>query len=334
MKNPAQWDKAELHKHLQQALDLELWTIVLYLTALYSIKDLTKLKHHDYPDAAKLIFSIAVQEMLHVELVCNLSNALGYSPRFTVPKYDGSKGMPFIHPPAHVLPDEIKGYQARPQILGKEVLKLLCAIELPHPKEEIVWEHKSRYGSIAEVYEALKQGVEAHWATHYVGDAKNTKQKSIFGEYHNKEGRRHGFSIVINSLPSALEALEAIVEQGEGASAKKVPATYRPPAPKEGEEFDTSWYKGHLSHYQKFRILLHSHHKLPTVYELTQSPEGEAANAAMMKVFNHFWQELEKNFNSDGETMTGAFWSEMSLLAVALARVWEAGMCPDFSVSA
>ncbi|MBC8045416.1 MAG: hypothetical protein H7Y00_01330, partial [Fimbriimonadaceae bacterium] len=78
MKNPALWTKAELYAHLQHAIDIEFWTIPLYLTALYSIKGLKELKQKDYPDAAKLIQSVVIQGMLHLELVCNISNALGY----------------------------------------------------------------------------------------------------------------------------------------------------------------------------------------------------------------------------------------------------------------
>src|SRR5437764_1312993 len=107
MKHPLRWDKSDLHHHLQHALDLELWTIPLYLTALFSIKDLKKLKHHEYPEAAKLILSVVIQEMLHTELVCNIYNALGFSPRFSPPNYDEQKGIPFIHPTVDCLPAEL-----------------------------------------------------------------------------------------------------------------------------------------------------------------------------------------------------------------------------------
>src|SRR6478736_301755 len=108
MKNPSNWDRSDLNRHLQHALNLELWTIPLYLTALYSIKDLPKTKHAEFPKAAKLIFSVVIQEMLHAEILTNLSHALGYSPKFRFPAYDESKGIPFIHPPGHSLPDDLK----------------------------------------------------------------------------------------------------------------------------------------------------------------------------------------------------------------------------------
>ncbi|MEO8086686.1 MAG: ferritin-like domain-containing protein [Bacteroidota bacterium] len=79
MKNPVNWTKKELYEHLQHAVDVEFWTIPLYLTALYSIKGLKTQRKENYPDAAKLIQSVVIQEMLHLEIVANICNALGYS---------------------------------------------------------------------------------------------------------------------------------------------------------------------------------------------------------------------------------------------------------------
>src|SRR5678816_3848708 len=142
MKDPLYWEKSDLHHHLQHALDLELWTIPLYLTALYSIKDLHRKPHSEYPDAAKLIFSVVIQEMLHLELVCNISNALGFSPSFYPPCYDEKKGIPFIHPTKDCLPPALTGYEVIPQALNQHSLRLFCAIELPHPAKETVWENE------------------------------------------------------------------------------------------------------------------------------------------------------------------------------------------------
>ncbi|MFI5187157.1 MAG: ferritin-like protein [Chitinophagales bacterium] len=331
MKNPAYWERSDLHRNMQHALDLELWTIPLYLTSLYSIKDLTKIKHQDFPEAAKLLFSVVIQEMLHVEIVCNLSNALGYTPKFKCPEYDVSKGIPFIHPPYDSLPDVLRGYQVKPQALNKESLKLFCAIELPHPKKAIVWENEGEYNSIAELYEAIKTGVASLWDGCYIGERKNTKQKNSFNEYHNQHGKKHGFSIIINSVETALQAIEAIVEQGEGADAKHVPVDFRPHVTREGKEFDTAWYKSNLSHYHKFRILLHSHHKLPPVYKEEINKKAETANSNMKNAFLNFWNTMEINFNQEGDEMPETFWKEMFALGNSLADVWLSGMCPDLN---
>jgi hypothetical protein len=333
MKNPANWDKADLHMHLQHALDLELWTIPLYLTALYSIKDLPQNKHDEFPEAAKLIFSVVIQEMLHVEIMSNLSNALGYSPKFKLPVYDETKGIPFIHPPHHLLPDDLKGYQVKPHALTKETLRLFCVIEMPHTRKEIVWEKASRYDSIAELYEALKCGIAALWNTYYVGDANNKKQKNNFKEYHNKHGKQHGFSIIINSVESAMGAIEAIVEQGEGADAKRVSADFRPHPITDEQVFEAAWFKGNLSHYQKFRILLHTHHKIPPLYKEEITENSAMAHQEMMDAYLNFWNEMEICFNTERNEMSAHFWGSMFALGNSIANAWRCGMCPNFNMA-
>jgi Ferritin-like len=330
LKNPANWDKSDLHRHLQHALDLEIWTIPLYLTALYSIKDLPQNKHEEFPEAAKLIFSVVIQEMLHVEIMANLSNALGYSPKFKHPVYDESKGIPFIHPLHHLLPEDLKGYEVRPQALNRDSLRLFCAIEMPHARKEIVWENESRYNCISELYTALKSGVSALWNDYYVGETNNTKQKNNFKEYHNRQGRQHGFSIAINSVETALAAIEAIIEQGEGADARHVSPDFRPHPITDEVVFGAAWFKGNLSHYQKFRILLHSHHKIPPVYSEDMTGDCEAAHHEMMDAYLKFWNEMEICFNTERNEMSAAFWSSMYGLGHSIAKAWQSGMCPRF----
>jgi hypothetical protein len=330
MKHPANWNRSDLHQHLQHALNLELWTIPLYLTALYSIKDLKKLNHQDYPEAAKLLLSVLIQEMLHMELVCNISNALGYPPRIPVPNYDEQKGIPFIHPSGDYLPADLRGYKVRPQALNEHSLRLFCAIELPHPKKETVWEKEKSYNSIADLYQALKTGIAALWDECWVGDQHNTKQKNSFYEYRFRSGMKHGFSQHVHSPETAFTAIDAIIEQGEGADSVHVPADFRPHHVEEGKEFETALYKGNLSHYQKFRILLHSHHRLPEVYEEYNKDKNSGVQQNLKKLFLDFLAETEVGFNSDVDDMPDLFWNKMFGLGAAISEVWEAGMCPEF----
>src|SRR5215203_2366112 len=142
--------------------------------------------------------------MLHLEIVCNICNAMGYAPSFHPPHYDETKKIPFIHPTKDVLPEHLHGYVCRPGALNEETLKLFCAIELPHERKKMEWNEYSGYHSIADMYEALKEGIAHLWKECFVGEESNKKQKSTFREYHNKEGRSHGFSQEITSLESVL----------------------------------------------------------------------------------------------------------------------------------
>jgi hypothetical protein len=90
-------------------------------------------------------------------------------------------------------------------------------------------------------------------------------------------------------------------------------------------------YKGHLSHYQKFRILLHSYHRLPDVYDEREDATDLTAQHEMENVFSDFLNELQVHFNGDGESFPDSFWLKMHAFGPAIAAVWESGRCPWFN---
>lgn len=334
MKDPALWTRRDLHQHLQHAVDVEFWTIPLYLTALCSIKGLRGQQPSAYPDAAKLVQSVAIQEMLHLELICNISNALGHTPRFPPPQYREAHRIPFIHPRQEALPRHLHGYTCELGALDESRLKLFCAIELPNAPRKIRWEEEHSYDSIAMMYAALVEGVALQWDASYVGAERNTRQKMSFKEYHPRSGRHHGFSQAVHSLDDALRAIDAIVEQGEGASSARVPVEFRPPSLEEGKEFDPGWFRGDLSHYHKFALLLHHRKKLPEVHVVDPSKGSAAAQAELKVRYRQFLTQLEASFRGEGPEMTPAFWDTMFGLTDGLIAVWESGACPDLDLEA
>ncbi|RYY85094.1 MAG: hypothetical protein EOO15_17875 [Chitinophagaceae bacterium] len=97
-------DKAALQAVLQACVNVELFTIPLYMTALYSIQGTHAInsKGNDFykgrlwpgagltaqPKTANerafnSVFSVFVAEMLHLQLASNMCNAAGYTPTFT-----------------------------------------------------------------------------------------------------------------------------------------------------------------------------------------------------------------------------------------------------------
>src|SRR5205823_12262134 len=67
-----------LEEALQHALELEFATIPLYLSAMWSIQNPPP---NPPPDSASgLIYGIALEEMLHLGLVCNMLTTLGATP--------------------------------------------------------------------------------------------------------------------------------------------------------------------------------------------------------------------------------------------------------------
>jgi hypothetical protein len=97
-------DKAALSLIVQTAVNVELFTIPLYMTSMYSIQGMHQVtgdndiyKGRFWPGGAptrkpetangkafNTIFSVFIEEMLHLQLVSNLANLLGITPQFTL----------------------------------------------------------------------------------------------------------------------------------------------------------------------------------------------------------------------------------------------------------
>ncbi|MEH2084276.1 MAG: ferritin-like domain-containing protein [Nostoc sp.] len=71
-------DRQKLKDLLQQAAQVELSTIPIYLYAMYSIKPGSPSSDSLYKDKAyNLLRSVAIKKMLHLSLVCNLIQSIG-----------------------------------------------------------------------------------------------------------------------------------------------------------------------------------------------------------------------------------------------------------------
>ncbi|MBC7727496.1 MAG: hypothetical protein H7242_07735, partial [Microbacteriaceae bacterium] len=148
-------DAALLKRHLQALVQVEFLTIPLYLTAVYSF---TEAALNYSPDggntnplyaAQQEVLSVAVQEMLHLQLASNMCNSFGVTPEIpvlnvspgqviTVPHLEPTPGTPFTTTIGN-LPD---------------VIGALIAIEKPatggfaQPNNQVI------YQSIADLYYA------------------------------------------------------------------------------------------------------------------------------------------------------------------------------------
>src|SRR5437870_3766490 len=69
----------ELRQHLQWSIELEHATLPPYLCALYSIQE-----GHN-AEAAEVVQSVFLEEMLHLTLAANILNAVGGSPQLDTP---------------------------------------------------------------------------------------------------------------------------------------------------------------------------------------------------------------------------------------------------------
>lgn len=196
------WTPARVREHLQNAVYLEMWTVPLYLTAAYSLDAPVSKKTHrpefapvpmkdGKPDfdnfgpkdfnqyAFNNILSVAIQEMLHVELAANLLNAVRPAEDSSPVTFTGAGRDPkpprsapqYDAPPACLAADRLpRGVRLRLGRFDENAARLFQWVEtdqkLP-PKPYDVEEWHKTYNSIGHFYTSLMYGVRACWADLY-----------------------------------------------------------------------------------------------------------------------------------------------------------------------
>ncbi len=192
----------DLREHLQGAMKLEHATVPTYLTALFSIKD----GHNQ--EAATIIRSVVMEEMLHMTLVGNVLNAIGGTP-----KIDDADFVPTF--PGY-LPYSDKSFQVGLLPFSPEALKLFMRIELPEPADDPAQEAFT-FHTIGELYRVLIEALKR------LEEQANAKKETIFtGRPERQIGPKHyyygggGRVMTVTDLPSAVAALNEVTEQGEG----------------------------------------------------------------------------------------------------------------------
>lgn len=263
-------DRAALYALIQTAVDVELFTIPLYMTALYSIRGTypAPLDGQDVwpglrPDptsttasqrAFNAVFSVYVQEMLHLQLAGNISSAMGLPPRLEAPVYDGTT-LPCIGDLKDMAGFEDVLVRLGP--LDRNAVRLFLAIENPDWESSTTkptvpfadWsptEPLPEFGTIGHLYECIGEYMDIVY-----GDGKQTYtlwdkvydrdsiQVDLFNfksktDYHPEE-EYPTFDVFIPAGTNATDArkiagtmIDAITEQGEGRDASKGPDTVDP----------------------------------------------------------------------------------------------------------
>lgn len=196
---------AQLHHLLQKAVELEHSTIPPYLTALYSIPDGTN------TEAAKIIKSVVMEEMLHMVLAANVLNSIR----------DPKQKLPG---PAIDQPNFIPNYPTQLPVIDADFqvhlmkfcpasIETFVKIEQPKaPKGEPKNCNCIRsYHTIGQFYEAIEEALIrfSNQGNIFKGDPVNQVPDT---EYYGGGGKIYA----VTCLESALKALREIVGQGEG----------------------------------------------------------------------------------------------------------------------
>lgn len=193
----------KLHRLLQQALEVELFTIPPYLTALYSIVDGSN------RPSVTILQSVAMEEMLHAALVSNVMNAVGASPRVWPP--DEGAGLTRAYFPAQA-PHIARPLRIELLPFSREAIEGFIQIERPEDRKE--WATDGGINTIGQLYEHLRNALIA--ACEELGERQvfcgSPSAQMAAEEYYGGAG---GLSPVTN-LEEALSAIEEISQQGEG----------------------------------------------------------------------------------------------------------------------
>jgi hypothetical protein len=202
-------------KHLQQclrtALQLELSTIPPYLCGLYTIKEGSNV------EAAALIRSVVVEEMLHMILVSNILNAIT-DPK-SIKKGEKLFNVKDIIPsyptflPGGIHPDVPEGappFKVHLLKFSKEALEEFSTIERPSdPNAPIT----KSFDSIGQFYEAIRCGLERLNRETKGKIFKGDPKRQITPEHYYGSG---GKITKVTNYEEAEEAIDEIVGQGEG----------------------------------------------------------------------------------------------------------------------
>jgi hypothetical protein len=221
----------QLHTHLIEAAAVELSTIPLYLYALYSIKASGDYQWDAGISAQRTIRSVVIEEMLHLCLVRNVLLATGGDmtlyDKAIVPEYPSLLRQ---HSPDLMLHLE----PCTPELMRRVFMPLERPEGTDAPPEP------DRYQTLGQFYAAIVAGLELLSGPDLWKDSRGEYQ--YHNTYWNQDGG--GEPVPVTDLPTALQALRIIVEQGEGASSGDRMSALEPQAPVLGYE---EW-----SHYAKF----------------------------------------------------------------------------------
>lgn len=311
------WSLADLQRHLQSAIDLEFWTIPFYMSAMYSIKDPSS-------EVYQLVRSVVNEEMLHLELACNVANSYGVKIEFQPPVYQG-QNIPHLdfrldtpNPTRIFCP-----YSAEIGPLDEERLNAMCLIEYPEwdtEREPNLRPEINNYGSIGEFYDALEIGMIE--LSDYIRGGKN--QKNFFNRFYSNFAEQTVSVDGKQGLKQAINLITAITSQGEGQTEgdTNIPKNYQNTA----DGIHSSW-----PHFRKFMSIRNKKDR-PETYVGIANPEpgslGYKAQQILITNFTVFLTTLEQLFNG---MPTNDFDAQMFTLGGSILSCWQHNAIPKFS---
>jgi hypothetical protein len=188
-----------LRTWLQDAVEIEHATIPPYLTAWLTIMD-----GHNR-EAADIIKSVMLEEMLHLTLAANILNAVGGSPNLLHPG--------FVPRYPHTLPHSGGKFKVHIEKFSKKALKTFQKIEKPEAVNAKP-AGPGKFTSLDQFYSAVAELLKSI-CKEYGEDAVFTGDRKL--QIQPEDFYGSGKVIVVHNLETVLDAVTTIVDQGEGA---------------------------------------------------------------------------------------------------------------------
>ena len=327
---------ADLQKHLQAATNLELWTIPLYLTALASIQsDASSIplppgraRHarSTTTTVTRLLVSVALQEMYHLQLAGNLTRMFGAVPRLDWPVYEGR--IPYITE----LPAGVTVALGTANDLN--TLRLMLAVEMPDPIEKPVGQEapdvpafpfiqydaagEPCYPSLGTLYSVVVQLAD-RFRDHLDAGAPQIAN-GLFSAWYEHTG--------VIQAATLDEAINIIVDQGEGAVGRQDAPLDDPEAiPDQRDYADPFFAENHFSHCERFQLALGNDTKGVTVWPTVPRTGASGPEQAHLSViFSKLVEGLRAAWAGARPDL-----GPMFLFRGALAQIYAAGEVPAFS---
>ena len=192
-----------LKQHVQQAVELEFATIPLYMTSLYSIVDGCN------SEVYSLIRSILMQEMLHMAQVANLLIALGGTPQ--IDSADAAPCYPSVGLPGCVLPNLTLTLE---RASLQHINDVFMAVEFPHETDVALNRTDFTNATIGQFYMQMNNCISELTGSGVNLFSNDRTSEQVRWPWNNTYGTLH----IVNDSVSAMNAINEIIEQGEGTS--------------------------------------------------------------------------------------------------------------------
>ena len=291
----------DLREHLAAAIAVEVMVFPPYLYAMYSLAD-------QAGEAAKLIKSIAAEEMLHATLLANILLGVGGEPRFYDPAKIPSYPTPFLHH-RPLLELTLEPYS---QALVERVF-----LPIERPGVPGAPSQTDEFDSLGQFYAGMREATgvvaarEDIFANPQIERQLHDPHGYVVPRYNSASS---GGLVVVDSLAGADAIFDIVLHQGEGVSTDK----YADPDHAE------------LTHYAKFLQLDHDETLESGVLPVVTNPTLETLPTAIQPVaeftnaiYSYLFMVMDRIFAPDTEDrhhQVGILYGTMVALLGPLSR--------------